>query len=328
MCRREMVLTKRWVLVFYIVVALVSCRHQGLKPKEGFLNVLGGPVWYRIIGTGTATPILLLHGGPGSCSCYLSALAALGNERPVVFYDQLGAGRSGRPTDMTLWHLDRFVDEVGAVRKQLGLTRIHLFGHSWGAALAIEHLLRKNTSGVVSLTLASPLLSTTRWISDTKLLRVKLPESIQKTLEQHEKEGTTNSDEYKKAAKDFTSRLMFHRGPKLKLPECRGSSNNPVVYEHMWGPTEFYVTGNLLDFDVTNHLSELDLPVLFVVGRYDEARPETMVEFLKFIAGSRLEILEESAHNAMVEEPERYVQILREFLRSVDSREAHRQASN
>ena len=40
--------------------------------------------------------------------------------------------------------------------------------------------------------------------------------------------------------------------------------------------SKFYATGNLLSFDVSGRLGELRLPVLFIVGRYDEARPETM----------------------------------------------------
>ena len=86
----------------------------------------------------------------------------------------------------------------------------------------------------------------------------------------------------------------------------------------MWGPSEFYATGSLLHFDVTPHLSGLRLPVLFLVGRYDEARPETVSSYQTMIRGARLEVLEQSGHMAPVEEPERYVEILRDFFRTVD----------
>ena len=51
---------------------------------------------------------------------------------PVVFYDQLGCGKSDHPDDLALWIMDTFVEEIGAVRDALGLDRFHLLGHSWG----------------------------------------------------------------------------------------------------------------------------------------------------------------------------------------------------
>jgi len=59
--------------------------------QEGYIPVTGGRVWYRIVGAGTGIPLLTLHGGPGANSAYLESLSALADERPVVFYDQLGA---------------------------------------------------------------------------------------------------------------------------------------------------------------------------------------------------------------------------------------------
>ncbi len=99
------------------LLALMSCQSAVLKPGEGFVDVPGGRVWYKIVGSGTRTPLLLLHGGPGAPSYYLKPLAALADERPVIFYDQLGAGHSDHVTDTTLFTIDRFVQELAAVRQ-------------------------------------------------------------------------------------------------------------------------------------------------------------------------------------------------------------------
>src|SRR6185436_20583276 len=128
------------------LAALSSCsgapqRHStALTPRTGMLAVPDGKVWYQIAGTGTGTPLLVLHGGPGISSHYLKPLAGLGADRPVVFYDQLGAGRSERPADSTLWNIDHFVREVAEVRKALGLDEVHIYGHSWGSVLAVEYM--------------------------------------------------------------------------------------------------------------------------------------------------------------------------------------------
>jgi proline iminopeptidase len=123
----------------------------------GYIPVEGGRVWYKIVGAGTpGIPLLTLHGGPGYPHDYLEPLEQLAGERPVIFYDQLGCGRSDRPNDRALWRVDRFVRELAQVRQALGLERIHLFGHSWGAMLAVDYLL--SGASAASLILASPAL--------------------------------------------------------------------------------------------------------------------------------------------------------------------------
>jgi proline-specific peptidase len=96
----------------------------------------------------------VLHGGPGAGCASLESLAVLADEQAVVFYDQLGCGRSEAPDDPRPWGIERFVAEVHALRQALRLERIHLFGHSWGGWLAIEYMMTQ-PAGVDSLTLAS-----------------------------------------------------------------------------------------------------------------------------------------------------------------------------
>src|SRR5215472_8509562 len=176
----EVSVIRRWSIFALIVVTVLSggCRRTGLQPGEGYVNVQGGRIWYRIVGSGTHTPLLLLHGGPGAPSYYLNPLAVLADERPVIFYDQLGAGRSDKPTDISLWRVERFVQELSELRRALGLTQVHILGHSWGTMLALDYMMTKPT-GVRSLILASPALSMNRWIEDAATLKKTLPESIQ-----------------------------------------------------------------------------------------------------------------------------------------------------
>src|SRR5437773_2264059 len=114
-----------------------GCATAHISQREGFINVEGGRVWYRVVGDGPKTPLLLVHGGPGVNSLYLKPMAGLAVDRPVIFYDMLGGGKSDRPADTTLWRMDRFVDELSKLREALGLSEIHLYGHSFGATLAV-----------------------------------------------------------------------------------------------------------------------------------------------------------------------------------------------
>ncbi len=289
------------------------------QPGQGFIDVPGGPVWYRVAGDGPGIPLLVLHGGPGGTSCGYSLLEPLGDTRPVVRYDQLGTGRSGRPEDPSLWTVDHFVAELHVVRRELGLEQMHLLGHSWGASLAAAYVLEKGTEGIASLTLSSPLLSTPMWIEDANYLRQQLPEEVQRTLTEHEQAGSTDSEEYRQATQVFYERHIYAGEKPAPLATCAGAPWSKVIYETMWGPTEFYATGNLLDFDVTDRLHEIDVPVLFMAGEFDEARPERVAEFQKLIAGSRLEIIQDAAHASLSKKPDQYRQILRDFFADVEA---------
>lgn len=311
----------RVIAAVAVALALVSLPSAGqpLAQGEGSIQVTGGKVWYRVDGTGQGTPLLLIHGGPGFTSHYLDALRHLSDERPVVFYDQLGAGRSEKPADVRLWRVERFVEELAQLRKALGLKRVHILGHSWGTQLAVDYLLTKPT-GVRSVVLSSPALSIRRWIQDADRLRKTLPSEMQEVLARHEKAGTTDSEEYQGVTMAYYKRYVCRLEPWPKEVEDTFAGFSPAVYGTMWGPSEFHVTGNLKDYDRTARLREIQVPVLFTAGRHDEATPETTRWYHELTPGSSLVIFENSAHLAMVEETGRYVDIIRHFIREAELR--------
>ena len=79
--------------------------------KEGYIAVTGGNVYYKIVGDGSKTPIILLHTVDQEGHMFLLCILKLGNDRQVIFYDQLGSGKSDRPTDHSLWNIDRFLSK-------------------------------------------------------------------------------------------------------------------------------------------------------------------------------------------------------------------------
>ena len=222
-----------------------------------------------------------------------------------------------------LWTVDHFVSEIVALRKALGLNEIHLVGHSWGAALAAQYVIGNRPPGIKSLVLAGPLLSTAMWIADANILRTQLPERTQDTLTRNEQAGTIHSREYVAATDEFYNKFLHHQELKSDVASCAEAPFNVEIYELMWGPTEFHATGSLRSFDVTPRLREISAPLLFMVGRYDEARPETVETFAGLVPGSRVEILENSGHMAPLEEPERYAAILEDFF-EMSERTAHK----
>jgi len=276
-------------------------------------------VWYKIVGSGDAIPFLTLHGGPGAGHDYLESLGALAVDRRVIFFDQLGCGKSEKPDDDSLWRIERFVDEVAAVRKALDLERVHLFGQSWGGWLAIEYMLGK-PSGIVSLILASTSASLRQVAEETARLKGTLPQEVLDTLNRYEAIGDFHNPEYEEATMEFYKRFVCRLDP-WPDPVMRTLKNlaaNPVAYETMQGPNEFTITGNLKDWDRTSRLGEITVPTLFTCGRHDELGPACAEILHRGIPNSEMCIFEQSAHLAHVEEAGRYLQVIQEFLGQIE----------
>ena len=294
-----------------------------IKLTEGFVPFRGYRTWYRVVGEGEnegKLPVVLLHGGPGGTHDYLESLEALAETgRRAVFYDQLGCGKSDR-ADESLWTVETFVDEVGVVRRELGLDRIHLFGSSWGGMLAMEYALTQPV-GLESLMIASSPSSIPQWVEETGRLRRQLPEDVQATLDKHEAAGTTDDPEYEQACEVFYRRHVCRvpEWPDYVLRSFQFLSEHGEVYRYMNGPSEFHVVGTLKNWDVTDRLGEIHVPTLVVSGEHDEASPAINRTVSSGIPGAESVIYPGASHMAHVEDTEGYVRLLDDFMTRVET---------
>jgi pimeloyl-ACP methyl ester carboxylesterase len=239
--------------------------------------------------------LLVLHGGPGGTHLPLTALAPLAEQgRRVVFFDQLGSGESSRPDDPSLWTVETFVEQVQSVRDGLGLERIHLLGSSWGGMLALEYAFTR-PAGLASLVLNSTPTSAPRWAEETARLSAGLGEE------------------------EFKRRHICRLDPEPELLARARAQFGKQVYETMWGPNEFTVTGTLKDWDVIDRLGELDVPTLVTSGRHDECTPALVEPLAHGIRGAEWVLFDESAHMPYLEEPERYLEVVAAFLDRVEA---------
>jgi len=292
--------------------------------KEGFVPFRGFKVWYQIVGDHDEPgklPLMCLHGGPGATHDYLEPLEEMAQTgRRVIFYDQLGNGNSDHPHDPAMWTIALFVDELGVMRRALELDRVHLLGQSWGGMLAMEYALTQ-PKGLASLIVADSPASIPQWVAEANRLRAALPVETQQTLLKHEEAGTTDSPEYGEAM------LVFYRRHVCRLdtwPDCLNRTfekiqQNPGVYNTMNGPSEFHVIGTIKDWNIVDRLGEIRAPTLVIGGRYDEATPTITETVHRGIDGSEWVLFEQSSHVPHLEETERYMQVLDDFLNRVEA---------
>jgi proline-specific peptidase len=284
---------------------------------DTYLPVEGGRIWYKKSGAALGTPVILVHGGPGASSYYLKPLEVLGDERPVVRYDQLGGGHSDKTTDTTLFTIAHFVKELDSLRSALGYERVHLIGHSWGSILAFEYY-RAHPERVASLTLASAALNIPEWQRNTRKLVLTLSDSSQQAIKASEAANDFDSPDYAKAMEEFYGKYVWRRPVQEDLDSTMKSMSQPI-YSYMQGPSEFTITGTLRTYDATRLLRRVKVPTLYTVGEYDEANPETIKRFAARTPGAKVEVIPDAAHIVTWDNPEATVRVVREFLRSVDS---------
>lgn len=280
----------------------------------------GHRIWYKIVGAGKAIPLLTLHGGPGAGHDYLEPLEALAAERPVIFYDQLGCGKSDKPDARALWTIERFADEIDEVRSALGLDRLHMLGQSWGGWLGVEYLLR-HPPGLVSFVLASTSASIPEFTAECNRLIAEMPGAMQQALSHHGMRGDYEHPDFVAAMTEFYKR---HVCRLASWPDCLmrtvANLDRNQVYDTINGPNEFTTIGNLRYWDRTDELHTIKTPVLLTCGRYDELGPSCSQTMLKRIPHSRMQVFEHSAHTAHIEEPAAYMACVSSFLREIEQR--------
>jgi len=231
----------------------------------------------------------------------------------VIFYDQLGCGRSDRPGDLSLWTVDRFVEELAQVRAALGLDRLNLFGSSWGGMLAMQYVLDRQPE-LESLILCGSPASMIRWVEDCAELLAAEPDEVRRTIREHEEAGFTGCPEYQAAILGFYREHVCRMSPWPAGLERSFAEAGFDVYTTMNGPSEFTVTGTLKTWTVMDRLGEITVPTLLVGGRYDECTPGHMEEMHRRIPGSQLATIEDASHLCFAEQPEKFCELVNAFL--------------
>ena len=288
-----------------------------LGAGEAMLAVPGGRIWYKKSGTGSGTPVILLHGGPGYSSYYLKPLEQLGDDRPVVRYDQLGGGKSDRVSDTTMFTIAHFVRELDSLRSALAYDKVHIVGHSWGTILGFEYY-RAHPDHVASLTLGSAALDIPAWEKNARRLVGTLSDSAQRAIRTREAEKKYDAPDYQAALNEFYGKYVWRHPVEADLDSTIKTVNDGI-YNYMQGPSEFTITGTLKHYDVTPLLKTIKVPTLYTVGEFDEADPPTIKRFAALTPGAAVVVIPGSAHITTWDNPAAMVSAVRSFLRRVDS---------
>jgi L-proline amide hydrolase len=282
--------------------------------------------WYRITGdlTSSATPLVVLNGGPGCSHDYVLSIANVANSgRAVVHYDQIGSGRSTLlpEKDADFLTVEFYLAELNNLLVHFDIEDDYfILGQSWGAMLGAEHAVLC-PSGLKGLVLSNGLASAATWASEAKRLIGEMPAKHRNVLEQALRTGDFTSDAFKESEGAYYDVHVCRVTPKPREYDVTTEymDVDGTVYATMWGPSEFAPTGSLVNWSIVERLSQIVAPTLVVSGRHDEATPLVQKEFMDNISHAEQIILENSSHMPFIEEPELYIQRVNAFLEKCES---------
>lgn len=285
---------------------------QQITCSDGFVDVEDGKIYFVIYqpesDSSNNTPLILIHGGPGFTHHYLEPLYGLARERPIVFYDQLGCGKSDRPRTLEYCRVDRFVSELASLIEHLKFSSVSLLGHSWGSAIAAEYSI--SNQKVSHLVLASPYLSTPIWNEDIVRYKSALPKYMRAAIET----GDYSSESFLTAHHEYYKCHVYGSAESDRSITLSAEEASSEVYNKMWGLDEFSITGVLRDYDCTPRINKISAKTLLTCGEFDTASPRACKILSNKIRGSQVKVFKNSAHFPHLENKLEYVECLRRFL--------------
>jgi proline iminopeptidase len=276
----------------------------------------GHRVWTKKVGN-APIKVLLLHGGLGADHSYFECFEDFLPQNGVEFYyyDQLDSTNSDKPNDPKLWTIERFRDEVEAVRKGLGLEQFYLLGHSWGGMLAIEYALAypQHLKGLIISNMTAGIQAFEKHIAK---LRAALPGDVITILDKYEKAGDYEAPEYERTIQEQVYTRYLCRLDPWPEPLERALRNlNKKLYNYLQGPNELIVNGAMKDWERWTDLPRIRTKTLVLGAKYDEMSPEDLRQMAKSIPKARAWISDKGSHLAMYDDQIPYFKELLTFLK-------------
>jgi proline iminopeptidase len=317
------------LLFFCGFLALLSCNssHQSDEEEKnsGGQETLGEASewflstgdWYkdpkiyvRTIGTGPDT-VILLHGGWGGEHRYLiDATRGLEDKYYFVLYDQRGSLRSPFPD--SLISFDNHITDLELIRKELGLTKIKIVGHSMGAVLACAYHA-KFPGQVKSLTLLAPAPLKRPFPDEDQDLMQANNQKVQAFLQRPQVDAELNKlqllrndsrlssrEETSKFRISFAARFLYDIG-KWRQIKGGGPFYNPQV--------DFLTSQTLpSDWDYPANFKKSKTPVTVILGDHDFLDMDASIirKWTKDIPNVEVIVIEQAAHEIWVDQPQKF----------------------
>ena len=289
-----------------------------LEPREGYISIGKGRLFFREIGQGQ--PIVILHGGPDFDHQYfLPAMDRLSKLGRLIYYDQRGRGRSGEniyPDQVTI---QSEIEDLETVRTFFQFETIALLGHSWGGLLALEYAVHypSHLSHLILLNTA-PASHDDAVLMRKAILRKRTPQEIKRmkalrsSTNYAEGDLETDADYYR-----------IHFRPTIESPETLervvnrlrvGMTPADIQKARAIEDRLYQQTWELSDYNLLPMLAHIHIPTLIIHGDHDFVPKECALHIAEAIPEARFVLIQNCGHFSFIDCPVEITKELAVFL--------------
>jgi proline iminopeptidase len=265
-------------------------------------------LYYETLGSAQGTPLVVANGGPGFDHTYMhlsDVWDRIAKNRRVIMYDQRGVGKSSALETGQSCTLQDQIEDLEAVRAQIGSERIDLLGHSWGGYLVMAYAARypQHIQHLLIVDSAAPKISDTVF-----LFKDVFPEGVEREDTEEFARQMGDKSAAGKTLREYFSMLFCSPEKRdAALAKMAEVGENRTVNETIWHDLE--------RFDLNPELAKYRFPTLVITGRFDmNVAPVVAYKIHKAIPGSQFVVFDRSGHIPFYEEPDKFQQTVETFL--------------
>jgi pimeloyl-ACP methyl ester carboxylesterase len=250
-----------------------------------------GSVHYETYGSGS--PVILLHGWIGSWGLWQPTMEALGRTHRCYALDFWGFGESGKKR--ASYAVNDFTELVRQFMDALGIAQAPLIGHSMGGTTSLGTTVRYPERITKVCVIGSPIVGTSLSVF-LQLAGVRWIGSVVRSMLPLLKLGIR------------VAAPLITRDPKWYDMVAVDLSRTTV-------DSFFSSIGSLRRTDLRPRLPEIKVPVLGIYGQRDViVHPRQYQPLLAGVKHARAEVMPNSGHFPMLDEPDKYLTLVRGFL--------------
>jgi proline iminopeptidase len=308
------------ILFSLIITITIYAQFPSSQTDGKYYEVNGAKLWTVSFGKGE--PLFFIAGGPGGTHYGLRYFDSLSTTNTLVYYDAFGRGKSDTAKVVTEYTLERDIEDLEALRKTMGFSKINILGHSYGGVVAQGYTI-KYPENVSHLIIANSFHSYLMWQENCDNSNHEIKENYPEIWEELMKvreQGAVSSDPVHYEIYDRVPYgFLYAYNPENFRSSGRkpypNSINRKLYYQMVGRDGDFELTSDIGTFDYRKQLKYLKMPMLIYGGRYDRvAVPWMMVQFKMYCPQAEFIMFEHSGHNPQVEEPSKLFAVIREFL--------------
>ncbi len=305
-------------VVIWLFLSLFTPCLSFTQIEENYATVDEFQLFYRIYGK-KGEPILIINGGPGFSSNYVTGVAeelSKRLERQVIIYDQRGTGKTiVEPITKRTINLRNSITDIEDLRTHLGIEKWDVLGHAFGGALAclyakkfpehIDRLILTSTVGL-NLNFAEPMM-------DNLVVRIDrtTQDEISK-IEQDQIQGRISQFEFNRRRLDLLVEAYVY--DLSKLQEARDlikveTDFNIGVNQVLWDQVV------LSEFEITKDMAKFEHPVLVLHGRQDVLGESVAIYTQQAFPNSAIIFFNKAGRYLWLDQPEQFYESIKQFLK-------------